>query len=176
MKRSRTSSTGTLMAGPTMWKGGRWSCWAMNSPRSVSQTSIPFSSRTSLSAVSSVTMDLPLVTYLMPFSLASLMMKSLASLSSRIQTTFIPLAVAFFSNSSRSSGSRAMASARIAAPQAMAAGASGRVVNPASRFIRIIGGINLRKRRWRSFFNSFFADSVNCSVLISIFGLPAVGG
>ncbi|OQC18287.1 MAG: hypothetical protein BWX71_02857 [Deltaproteobacteria bacterium ADurb.Bin072] len=56
------SSGGTLMAGPTIWKGGRDSSWVMTSPRSVSKASTPFLMRWSLRPISSVIMDLPLVT------------------------------------------------------------------------------------------------------------------
>ncbi|EKD21931.1 MAG: hypothetical protein ACD_87C00258G0001, partial [uncultured bacterium] len=61
-------------------------------------------------------MDFPLITYFAPRSLASFTIYSLASSAVRAQNTFAPLAMAFFSNSSRRSGSRDSASERIAAP------------------------------------------------------------
>ena len=65
--------------GATMCDGLSLSSWTMYSPRSVSTTSMPSPSRTGLSSISSLTIDLPLTMDLTPRSRASRRMYSTAS-------------------------------------------------------------------------------------------------
>ena len=70
LKTRAQSSFVLWMIGATMCDGWSLSSWTMYSPRSVSTTSMPAPSRTGLSSISSLTIDLPLTTVLTPRSRA----------------------------------------------------------------------------------------------------------
>jgi len=75
--------------------------WTMYSPRSVSITLIPASSRVSFRLISSETIDLPLVTRPAPARLHSWVIKWLASSPVRAQCTWPPFSNTFCSYISR---------------------------------------------------------------------------
>ena len=80
-----------------MWLGGSWRSWMMYSPRSVSTGVMPLASRWSLRAISSATIDLPLVTILASTERQMPSTAARASAAVRAQCTVPPAATTFFS-------------------------------------------------------------------------------
>jgi len=113
-----TSWRDLWMQGAMMCEGGSPASWMMNSPRSVSQTSAPAASRAGLSAISSVTMLLPLTMTRAFAAWAIPVMTARASAASAAQWTWVPAAVAVRSNSSSRSGRRESAFRRAARARA----------------------------------------------------------
>ena len=137
-KMSRTWLRFLWMAGTRMWLGLSWSSWTMSSARSVSNAAIPCSSRYSLRPISWVAMDLTLTTSSAPCSRMRAATILLASPASRAQWMVPPRAVKFASNSSSSSGSRAMTDSLIARPASRSSSQSGSSDTTASRLSRMV--------------------------------------
>ena len=100
-KSASTCSCVRWMAGAMMWLGVSPRIWMRYSPRSVSTTSRPSTSRQALRPISSETIDLPLVTTRAPASRQIWRMIARASSAVGAKCTRLPAAVAFFSNSSK---------------------------------------------------------------------------
>ena len=100
------------IAGMMMWVGFSWSSWMMYSPMSDSRASMPWPSRKWFISISSLTIDLPLITCRAWWAWAIARTMVLASSTVSAQCTFTPLRVRLASRRSSSSGSLDSARAR----------------------------------------------------------------
>ncbi len=134
------------MAGMMMCDGFSLSSWTMYSPMSDSRLSMPWPSRKWFISISSLTMDLPLITCLACRAWAICSTIWLASSTVSAQCTLTPLRVRLASSSSSSSGSLDRARARIWLPISRRRSRSSASLKEAARLV-ISESIAVRKLR-----------------------------
>ena len=137
------------MAGTRIWLGVSCASCTIMSARSVSMGSIPAAIIAGLRSISSVVIDLILMTRSASCRLAMFMMISRASSASRAQCTTPPAAVTLASNCKRCVSSSAMAAVLMAAPASRSASQSGSsAVTRAVRARMVVVALRILRRIW----------------------------
>ncbi|MDR6358532.1 hypothetical protein Q3H58_005203 [Pseudomonas psychrotolerans] len=139
------------MAGMMMCDGFSPASWMMYSPMSDSRQSIPWAPRTWFMSISSLTMDLPLISSLASWRSAICWTMALASAVVSAQCTWTPLRVRFASRRSSNSGSLDSARARMRLPSSRSRSRSSASLMLARR-LAISESMAVRKlrRNWSS--------------------------
>ena len=137
-KTRRISARLRWIAGTRMCDDQSPASWLMSSARSVSTAAIPSAARASLRPISSVAIDLTLMTSETPWSRAMPATIALASTASRAQCTSPPAWTTDSSSRSSSSGRVAIVRALIAAPAARRSSQSSTSPTAAARRARMV--------------------------------------